>query len=279
MECGLTRHGIYRRARSGLWQRMLPDVYRTGPGTSPWHQWVAALAKWGRGVASHRSAAALLGLDGFPPDMVEISTPQRRKPPPGDFHVHHVGALAPDCQLVAGIPTTSATRTLLDVAGVAEADAVELALEDALRRRLTSLPRLRWVIEREARHRRGVRGLRDLVASCDRAGRVTESGFETRLFQALRRGSLPLPVKQHEIRDGRGKLQGRADFAYPGSRLALEAVSYRWHSGRAAWAHDQTRANNIAAAGWRTLAIVWEQLRDRPDEVVEQVRHALRDDG
>lgn len=189
--------------------------------------------------------------------------------------MHYVSAVPPDSIVIAEIPTTSATRTLIDVAAVADPQVVELALEDALRKRLTSLARLRWMLEREGRHRRGAKALRELVAGCDATGRVTESGFETRLYQALRRGHLELPVRQYEIRDGHGALLGRADFAYPGSRLALEAVSYRWHSGRAAWVRDQTRANSIAVAGWRTLAIVWEQLRDHPEKVVEQVRQAI----
>ena len=83
-----------------------------------------------------------------------------------------------------------------------------------------------------------------------------------------------LPQRQYEVRH-RGKVVARADFAYPDNKLAIEAVSYRWHSGRSAWARDQKRGNAIAALGWRTIAVTWEDLSEDPSGVVRRISQAL----
>lgn len=276
LAAGITAQGIYRRTRSGEWARLLPGIYVVGLGHDPWRQSLSALTKWSGGVASHRSAAALLELDGFDRGPLEISSERRLRPPWHDVVMHHVSALPSDSTIVAAIRTTSATRTLIDVSAVDDRDRVELALEDALRRKLTSLPRLRWALDtEEVRRRPGVKALRSLVAGVERSKRVTESGFETRLHQELRKRGVPLPVRQFEIKQGR-RTVARPDFSYPDRKLIVEAVSYRWHSGRTAWARDQSRANELAALGWRLINVTWEDLRDRPDQTIGRVDRALR---
>jgi len=275
IEAGLSSQAIHRRTKSGLWTHPLPGIYVVGEGHSHWHQRLAALTEWCRGVASHASAAVLLELDGFQADSLEVSTVRNRPAPWPHVNIHRVTILPSDSATIAGIRTTSATRTLVDVAAGGDAERLELALEDALRRRLTSLPRLRWALSVEGgRGRPGARLLRGLVDRVESYKRVTESGFEARLQQLLRRADLPPPRRQFQIRDG-GRFVARADFAFPESRLVIEAVSYRWHSGRNAWTRDQTRLNAVVALGWRVMNVTWEDLRDRPDETVDRIRRAL----
>ena len=275
LEAGLSSQAIYRRAKSGLWTHLLPGIYVVGEHHAHWHQRLAALTEWCKGVASHSSAAALWELDGFDAGGLEVSTARRRLPPWPHVTIHRVTTLPGDSETIAGIRVTSATRTLVDIAAGGEAERLELALEDALRRGLTSLPRLRWALSVEGgRGRAGARLLRGLVDRIDAHQRVTESGFETRLQQLLRRASLPAPRRQFEIRDG-DRFVARPDFAFPESKLAIEAVSFRWHSGRSAWTRDQTRLNAVVALGWRVMNVTWEDLRDRPEETVESIRRAF----
>ncbi|MFP5298696.1 MAG: hypothetical protein ACLGHL_06900, partial [Actinomycetota bacterium] len=66
---------------------------------------------------------------------------------------------------LGSIPVTGSARTILDLAGVLDADSTEAALEDALRRGHVSLKRLRLELERKTA--RGVSGsarLRELLA-------------------------------------------------------------------------------------------------------------------
>jgi hypothetical protein len=117
--------------------------------------------------------------------------------------------------MVDAIPVTTPARTLLDVAGVAPLHEVEDALDDALRRKLVSVSRLRWRL-RDTAHM-GTPGAKAMKALIDaRAGDtgVPQSVFETRLLRVLRAAGLPQPTLQHEIRD-RGRLMALVDFAFP----------------------------------------------------------------
>ena len=275
IDAGLSSQAIYRRVQRGVWTRVLPTTFLIGPGRSEWHQRLSALAQWSRGLASHGSAAALLALDGFDAEPLEVTCARRLVCPWPHAVVHYTVSLPADSIEIMGIPATSATRTLVDIASTADPDRVELALEDALRRKLTSPPRLRWALSTQgARGRAGAKVLRSLVDALDGSRRVTESGFETRLYQLLRKEGLTLPEKQFEIVTG-GRRLARPDFAYPDKKLVIEAVSYKWHSGRHAWGHDQTRLNQLAAAGWRVLHVTWDDLKNRPEKVIRQIAQAL----
>ena len=75
---------------------------------------------------------------------------------------------------------TAAARTIIDIAAVASRDVVEEALDDALRRKLFSLSRLRWRLDELGRSgRRGTTLIRSLLAERDTSAAVPESVFET----------------------------------------------------------------------------------------------------
>jgi very-short-patch-repair endonuclease len=51
-------------------------------------------------------------------------------------------------------------------------------------------------------------------------------------------------------------------------RVAIEADGFRWHSSRQLWDRVRARRYALTAMGWIVLHFTWEQLRDRPGEVV-----------
>jgi hypothetical protein len=68
----------------------------------------------------------------------------------------------------SGIAVTGPEATLLALASELDEQALEVACEDARRRRLTSVPALRSYLDRYGRSGRpGVAALRDLVAGLD----------------------------------------------------------------------------------------------------------------
>src|SRR5205807_6916903 len=76
-----SHHAVAHRLNSGAWEHLFEGVYRL-PGTPrTWRQrlMAAVLAGGPNAAASHRSAAALLGIPGFPEGIVEITTPRRRR--------------------------------------------------------------------------------------------------------------------------------------------------------------------------------------------------------
>ena len=273
---GGTKDAIHRRVKRGRWERVAPAVYRIAGGVASWRQslLVACLA-WGEGaVASHRGAAPLSNIAGFAPGQIELTVPQgRHRTGPGIVHRNALTAV--DVTVVDGIPVTTPARTLIDLASVVPLETLEEALDDALRRRIVSVARLRWRLSELARPGRpGVAAMRRLLEERDPMAAVPASVFERRLLRVLRRGGLPTPVLQHEIRDG-DRLVAVADFAYPDARLAIEADSYRWHSGRLKFEHDRARRNRLTLLGWRIIHVTWTDLTRRPAQVIEEIRSAL----
>ena len=225
------------------------------------------------GAISHLAAAAFWRLPGFPRGPIELSTSRWKKPLP-PVVVHRVGAeIRGNTTTVANMRVTNAGWTLVDLAGLVAEDALEAALEDAIRRGLTTAKHLRWVCgQRKGKGAKGIKKLRRLL---DNSGpRITESQFEMRLFQALRKASLPVPERQYEIRDG-GKIIARVDFAYPWAKVAIEADSYMFHSGRDAWESDLDRRSALTAMGWLVIHVTHRQMRLGMDVVVKRISDAL----
>ena len=276
LTAGISSSGIGRRVAGGRWERVLPAVYRVAGAPETWEQrLLAACLHAGPGaVASHRAAAALWRMDGVRPGSVEITA--RRQ-------VRSVGVIGHQFPLpprhitsIGPIPVTDPARTLLDLGSVLSWEIVDQGLDDALRRGLTTLPRLWRRLRAEAeRGRSGAGVLRGLLAVRDPASAPPESVLEARLALLLRRSGLPAPVAQYEIREARRRV-ARLDFAWPDHMVALEADGYRYHSGRAAWQRDLTRRNALTGRGWRVLHVTWEDLARHPERVAAAIRNALR---
>jgi very-short-patch-repair endonuclease len=218
-------------------------------------------------------------LEGVREGVVEITSSRRIKAPPGVV-LHVVPALErSDVSKVDGIPATNVRRTLIDLGAVVGREAVEAALDDALRRRLTSLPRLTSrLAELGGRGRRGAGLLRKLLAERGPDLPPPESVLEARLMRLLRRARLPEPARQYEVLE-RGRVLARVDLAYPDLRLAIEADGYRYHSGRAAWQRDLTRRNVLTSRGWRVIHVTWADLAVGGNGIVREIRRALGEPG
>jgi hypothetical protein len=275
---GASRGLIQSRVRTGRWETLFPGVYRLAGAPESWLQTLraACLAVGLAAAASHRSAGAVSRLIGFGKGPVEISVPRGRRVRLRGVIVHEVVSLpSVDVTVVDAIPVTTATRTLIDLAAVVPADLFEEALDDALRRRLTTVPHLqRRINQLGTRGRPGLAVFRRLIAARAETGIILESPLETRFLRLLRRVGLPMPACQFEIRD-RGRLVARVDFAYPEIRLAVEVDGYRWHSGRASWERDLARRNALTSLGWRVIHVTYGDIRDRPERTGELIAEAL----
>ena len=221
----------------------------------------------------------LLSLDGVEPDTVEMTAPLGRRSSLEGVLVHRTRSLpACDVAVVCRIPSTNASRTLLDLGAVVDEEILELALEDALRRGLTSLPRLEWRISQLCKKgRAGCLPLRRLLDE-RRANAPTESALETKLARLIRKSDLPQPDRQYQVPAPSGQVM-RVDFAYPREKVAVEADGYRWHSGRRDWERELRRRNDLQGRGWAVLHVTSADLRNSPDTVLENIRAALRARG
>jgi very-short-patch-repair endonuclease len=274
---GLSRHSIDRLVASRRWTGLFPCVYRIIGATESWQQLIFAAHLWAGAdaVASHRAAAALWELDGCHPGVIELTSPRYLRRPP-TLVVHRSSVASFDCTWRHGIPLTTPARTLLDLGAVVDRSVVEMAVEDALRRGLVSLPRLRWTLDRLGRRGRpGTSPLREVLENRGKRAVTTDSALEVKLLRVLRSAGLPEPVAQFHVRD-RGRVIARVDFAYPEYKLAIEVDGYEFHSRKADWQRDRTVQNALTLRGWRVLRVTNEDVDRHPNDVIDQVRAARR---
>lgn len=272
---GFSKDSIWRAVRAGKMVEALPGTFRAASAPVSWEQDLTAALLWaGNARASHRSAAALLELDGFPRGPIEITTTRSLRAATG-IVLHRVATLhGYDTTTIKGFRCSTAARTLLELGAVAAREEVELALEDALRRRVTTLRAVRWELRTEGRSGRNGTSTLKALLECRPDGYVpTESALEVRLDRLLRTLELPAFKRQHTIATPLGTV--RPDFAFVEYKVAVEADSYRWHSGRAAWEKDKRRARILRNAGWEVVTVTARDLNNQREEVIVDLYSAL----
>jgi very-short-patch-repair endonuclease len=274
---GATDMFLKRRVNRQLYRGVRRGVYAVTSVPPSWHQDVLAVCLGRTGTfAATRTAAALWELPGFRPGPLEFCS-VRNVRSADRVRIRRVMTMAGgQVARVGPIPTTSATRTILDLSTEVEPAKLETALDHALRRGLTSIEFLARSLEDlfgQAKIRSSV--VRGLLETRSAMGRPPESPLETRVIQLLRRHGLPPPVPQHEIRQA--SFLARVDLAYPNEQVAIEVDGYEFHSGRRQWERDLIRRNTLEAAGWRVLHVTAEQVRTNSQRVVATVRQVLQE--
>jgi hypothetical protein len=192
--------------------------------------------------------------------------------------VHETKRLMPDDVTTRdGIPVTTVEQTLLGLAAVnvKRPGVVEMAMDNALRRDLTTVGTIRAFVDRKsARGRNGIVLLRNLLNSNDPLAGVPESVKETSLKRLLRRHGFPAPVFQYVIRH-EGRFIARVDAAYPDLRIAIEYDSYEHHTGKLALVRDTDRRNQLIRIRWQTVTFTEADLRRDGGQAIEAL-HAAR---
>lgn len=214
---------------------------------------------------SHRSAAALWGIQGPPPGAppppgpIEVVVPShisRRRP---GIRVHRQAKLDPNRRrIVENIPVTDPVSTLADLAAllpdgelsaaINEADHLDLVRRPQLRRQLDALPQ-----------RPGVGRLRALFARQELA--LPATVLEQRFLRIVRSAKLPLPETQASANGH------RVDFRWSRPGLVVEADSLRYHRTPERQSADMRRDHAHVSAGLTTLRFSHEQIRYEPDYV------------
>ncbi len=275
----ITSRQLERLAGAGRLERVHPGVYRIAGAPEGWEPAVmaAVLAAGDEAVASFCAAPYLWSLAGFwemPP--VEITTPSRRRVRLDGVVVHDSEVL--DGIHVArrhGIPVTSVARTLCDLTACCWPNQVGRALDDALRRKLVSLTRMRAVFDDLAtRGRRRSTVMRTLLAERGPQFHPGGSDPEVRMIRTLVAAGLPQPVQQYRVRIA-GKTY-RLDGAYPDYRVGFEYEGFEFHIGRSAFDDRYERDRLLKRAGW---LIVYVTSRTTDDQLVRDARAALASRG
>ena len=256
--------------------RVYRAVFRVAGAPETWRQRLLALV-FAAGVyaaASHRAAAALSRIPGFPEGPVEVVRPWKRNRKQGRLVGLHESTFLPAHHVteIDGIPVTTVDRTLFDLAGVLKRKRLERAVANAINARLTTIAKLEKVFAETARRgRKGSAAMRRLLSDIGQGYVPTESELEDLVIAVLDAAGLPLPKKQRNV-GGTSTPIGRVDFLYVAAKLVVEADSRRYHESWLDQEADFRRDLRLRAAGFQIIRVSWHQLTENPEEFIAAVR-------
>ena len=247
---GLSTRQVGRRVDRGQWVRVVRGVYPVAGAPVTWQQTALAACVAGPPftVTSHLTAAALRGLI-TPPLLPHVTVPKGASSRLPIATVHR-GDLDPaERERQFGIPCTAIVRTLIDCAPLLGYRALESMVDDALRRKLTTVAALE--LPNGLPGRKGVDRLRRALEAW--AGDIMlGSPSEVRIQRQLRAWGYPSVTRQHPVYDVDGRLVGRLDLAWPDRLIGIEYDSDQWHNPRR-WVHDESRHAAAVRMGWNLL--------------------------
>jgi hypothetical protein len=171
LAAGVTRKQLTSFLKDGVIERLHRDTYRLVAVAPSNTQSLRAALLWaGDDVcAAARSAGEVYGLEGVlakSPAVVVAGTNRLRDDGVVVHRATDLSALMP--RSYRGFRVTGVEATLVALAAQLDAEAFEIACEDARRRRLTSVPALRAYLERHGkRGRPGIAALRALLDELD----------------------------------------------------------------------------------------------------------------
>jgi hypothetical protein len=157
-----------------------------------------------------------------------------------------------DIAVREGIPVTTASRTLLDLARVLGRQQLEAAVNAADKYDLVDPETLRAKLDEFA----GLTGVATLRGVLDRRTFVlTDSELERRFLPLVARAGLPLP------RTGEYVNGFKVDFYWPDLGLVVETDGLRYHRTAAQQTRDRQRDQAHTAAGLTPLRFTHSQVR------------------
>lgn len=191
--------------------------------------------------------------------------------------VHTVRSLDPlDVGVVDGVPTTTWSRTLLDLAEVLEHRWLVRALEQSVIHGLYVHRQLDETVARGV-GRRGIAPLRVALATGHHlTPQLTRSLLEDLFLFLVREADPPLPVLPTMNGDLRllGGEQFEVDAIWFGLKVAIELDS-RFHDPAGPRMRDGVRDSALRRDGYLTFRFRWADVVGRPGWVVWKVRDLL----
>ena len=270
---GLSRGVIDHLLRTGELVAVDRNVYRSALTPPSWEQQLLAACLAGPAVASHRAAGALWQLPDLDRGVLEVTALRHRRRKASDVVWHESFFLDPsDVTELDGVPVTTATRTVLDLAAVLDDDEIMRVVDEVLRRGLSSIEKLGKELERMGPRRPGVRRMRAALERRLDGQVVPVTDLETVFENLLRRHGLPVAERQHWVRTAEGR-RYCIDFVYLAYRIGLEPMGRAAHVDQ--WDDDVDRLADLAAMDWRILPFSNHQVRNREETVVRAIRAAL----
>jgi very-short-patch-repair endonuclease len=232
---------------------------------------MAAVLACGPGaLLSHTSAAALHGLLSTASPTVDVTIPRRAGLSRPGISVHRSTSLDHAAFAeVHGIPCTSVSRTLLDLAAIVNRRVLERVCDQAEVLRVLDWTAIGALLER-AQGRPGIRRLRLVLDALDFSEGVTRSELERRFLALCRRADLPSPAVNQWLAMAGEEIQ--VDFVWHRARVIAETDGFRTHGTRRAFERDRRRDRLLSLAGWTVVRFTWDDLTSDPKHVTAVLR-------
>lgn len=275
LDAGWSERSWYRALRCGELEVVHQGVARL-PGTVRTRLQLVAAAVLAAGpgaLASHRTAAALWGVERPDDEPIDVLLPgrRRRSSPRLDGVVVHRPRDPRDLNPSrrSHVPCTNILRTLCDL-GAVDPGGVNAAVGFVLTSGLASAAALDAALRTHSRKgRHGIVAFREAFVDWMIDGQVRDSELEKAMHSLVRRFGLPA-VEFHPVLAG-----FEVDFRVTGTPIVLECDGFAVHGRRESFENDRRRDAELAAAGYIVVRFTWRALRHRPQWVASMIRRAV----
>ncbi|MFN8150960.1 MAG: DUF559 domain-containing protein [Solirubrobacterales bacterium] len=273
IDIGFTPRAIEMAVANGHLLRLHTGVFALGhmPRDPRAHRYAATVAIGPESSISVRSGAAQFRVLKARPGPIHVSVPSHSGRRQRKGVVVHRTKLAPDERTVTeGVPCTTMSRVLLDLASACPGD-LERAIKKAGDRELLKVSECLTLMERYP-GKPGSPLLRGLLIGEEPIPEFTRSGLERRMYRLCRDADLPLPdmtVDVHGLSD-----LHECDSAWPRHRLIIECDS-KLHDNPISSVADAKKDQDLTLAGWRVHRLRWAQIVLEPELCARTIRHLL----
>lgn len=239
------------------------------PYTWPQSVMAATLLGGRRALASHRTAAVLLGVGGLEPETPEITIPRGRSNRRSWFTAHESNDLdLASVTRVAGIPTTGPVRLAVDLGCHVGPHRYESVVNELKKTyAVTNRDLLVAYLQHSERGRTGCGPLHDWLERFGSVSGWSDSALEEKALDILLGLGFPAPTRQFAV--DLGFTTVFLDLAYPRHRVDVEVDGPHHRQGRQrSWDHRRTA--ELERRGWQVLRIrAWRWHHDLQRAIVE----------
>ena len=228
-------------------------------------------------MASHRTAACLLGFVDKAPVVIDVVAPGSRGRGIDGIYLHRVRPpRLEETGAFDGIPCTSPARTLADLAGVVGEWTLRSAFERAARREILDLVAIEASIDPR---RRGMKVLLKLIDEWRGAAPLLskrgslKSPLEAKVLPLIVRRDLPAPFFNAPVQIANGRIE--VDFLWSDHRFVLEANSRDFHGTAVAFERDRWRDRELLRAGYSVLRVTNRQAEHEAEAIADTVAARL----
>jgi hypothetical protein len=264
-EHGVSRHAIGHLTRDRVLQRLHNGVYliASSPLTFEARCAAASLADPEAVVTGPAAARLWAFRHVFHPAVPEVLVRHDRTPITSGVTLRRTNVLSAEdiVDRSDGIRVASPPRAWFDCACHIDDQRFEMLTEWVLDKHVGISVLFQTVRRLDARGRPGLARVHRTLSRRPAWQKPAQSGLETRVLRALRRGGLTHLANQHPIRLPNGVLI-HADVADPSIGWAVEIDHVTWHGGRFEAQRDKARDRQARRAGWLVERVTDQALRD-----------------